>query len=211
MNSPDPVDPPVDAAAEADHRALRKLVQRLRVEAETAMHLAEILRGVERVTDLRGKLDERGAGPAMTLIGQAVIDALVAHLMEMAERKKQHRACLPHIFQRLEAPQTRLLCLAGDAEQEMLLAGAEEQWAVLVAGAAADLKLARIRNHHLADNLMGGAEVQAKLQEVYGLLDGLLPIVEDLSRLMGIATDSFETVRQAAADKADHFWLGYAG
>ena len=76
MNSPDPVDPPIDAAAEADHRALRKLVQRLRTEAETAVHLAEVLRGCERVTDLRGKLDERGAGPATTLVGPAVIDAL---------------------------------------------------------------------------------------------------------------------------------------
>lgn len=210
MNSPDPVDPPVDAAAEADYRALRKLVQRLRTEAETAVHLAEILRGFERVADLRARLDERGAGPATTLIGQAVIDALVAHLMEMAERKKQHRACLPHIFQRLEAPQTRLLCLAGDAGQDALLAGAEEQWAVLVAGAAADLKLARIRNHHLADNLMG-AEVQGRLQEVYGLLDGLCPIVEDLSRLTGVATESLDSVRQAAAGKADRFWQGYAG
>ena len=80
-----------------------------------------------------------------------------------------------------------------------------------MAGAAADLKLARIRNHHLADNLMGGADVQGELQEVYGLLDGLLPIVEDLSRLTGIATESMETVRLAAADKADRFWRGYAG
>ncbi len=198
-------------AAEADYRALRKLMQRLRTETESAVHLAEILRGFERVASLRDRLDGRSAGPALNRIGQSIIDALIEHLMQAVERKKQHRACLHHVFQRLADPQTRLHCVGDDAAQDALLVRAETQGAELAAGAAADLSLARIRHHHTAHDLMRTADMPVRLQEVYGLLDALCPIVEDLSRLMGIATEDLGAVRQAAAEQADRFWQGYAG
>lgn len=198
-------------AAEADYRALRKLVQRLRTETESAVYLAEILRGFERVPELRHRVAERSAGPAMTRIGQSIIDALIQHLMQATERKKQHRACLHHVFERLVESTTRLQCLGGDADREALLARAEARWMELAAGGAADLSLARIRHHHTAHDLMSAADLPAKLQEVYVLLDAICPIVEDLSSLTGIAPTGFASVCEAATDQADRFWQGYAG